>query len=103
MPAVVRRSPEGVLRCAPAGLSPSAAIRLPVQLVPHALTGLSSGFLPKTRPRLGPCEVRGATPYLWPLVAEAMGFTVWRMRWKDPAFGRLLRLYGVGGHENQKG
>ena len=94
---VVRRPPEGNQRHTPVGLSPVVAVRLPVQQVPQALTGLASGFLPAAQPRLGLCEVRGVTPHLWPLVAEAMDFTVIKMRRRDPAFGRLLKLYGVSG------
>ena len=50
-----------------------------------------------SRPDLGRCQVRGVGPHFWALVAEAMGFTVVSMSWADPAFGRLMRAYGVGG------
>ena len=81
-----------------AALSPTAASgRLPPLQVPYALTGLARGVLPLSRPDLGRCQVRGVGPHFWALVAEAMGFTVVSMSWADPAFGRLMRAYGVGG------
>ena len=49
------------------------------------------------RPDLGCCQVRGIGPHLWALVAEAMGFRVESMSWAEPAFGRLMTAYGVGG------
>ena len=54
--------------------------RLPLIAAPHAMTGLVQGIMATGRRVRGRCEVRGQRANMWALVAQAMGFSVMRMR-----------------------
>ena len=69
--------------------------RLPLLAAPHAMTGLVQGIMATGRRVRGRCEVRGQRVDMWALVAQAMGFSVVRMRWADSAFAQLLQGYGI--------